>query len=146
VTRPGQARPGSHEPGPGGTGHGTPGDPEHHPGHLAQAGRSPRGTKPVTTRLAIGLECPATDGDFLQTCAQLSGTLTSLARQLSDWADGLAVLNLPAPVLDPLRQASDRLTDAVDGTVKAAAAFEGEFGDARDVAARGMTITGQDTA
>jgi hypothetical protein len=56
------------------------------------------------------------------------------------------VLNLPAPVLDPLRQASDRLTDAVDGTVKAAAAFEGEFGDARDVAARGMTITGQDTA
>ena len=146
ATRPGQARPGSHEPGPGGTGHGTPGDPDHHPGHLAQAGRSPRGTKPVTTRLAIGLERPATDGDFLQTCARLSGTLTSLARQLSDWADGLAALNLPAPVLDPLRQASDRLTDAADGTVKAAAAFEGEFGDARDLAARGMTITGQDTA
>ena len=48
-------------------------------------------------------------------------------------------------MLDPLRQASDRLTDAADGAVKAAAAFEGEFGDARDVAAGGMTINGQDT-
>jgi hypothetical protein len=35
---------------------------------------------------------------------------------------------------------------AATGAARAAQAFEDEFEDARDVAARGMTITGQDAA
>jgi hypothetical protein len=128
----------------GGTGQGTPDDPDH-PGASARAGRAP-GANPVTTRLAVSLELPATDGEFLQSCRQLGGTLRSLAGQVSDWAHGLSVLNLPALVLDPLLQASDQLTDAADGADKATAAFEDEFDDAREVAARGMIITGRDAA
>lgn len=41
---------------------------------------------------------------------------------------------------------SEGITDAADGAAKAAAAFENEFEDARDVAARGMHFTGQDAA
>jgi len=128
----------------GGTGHGTPDDP-HHPGRRPnRATTSPGGTTPTVTRLAIGLGLPATDGEFLQSCAQLGGVLRSLADQVSHWADGLSALNLPASVLDRLLQASDRLTDAADSTAKAAAAFEDEFDEARDVAARGLHFTGQD--
>jgi hypothetical protein len=127
----------------GETGHGMPGAPDH-PGCPARTMTSLGGTASAVTRPAIGLELPATDGEFLQSCAQLGGTLSSLAGQVSDWADGLAALNLPASVLDRLLQASERLADAADGTVKAAAAFQDEFDEARDVAARGMRFTGQD--
>jgi hypothetical protein len=127
----------------GGTGRDAADDPNR-PGWTARAATSQGGSTPVMTRLAIGLELPGTDGKFLQSCAQLGAVLRSLAGQISDWADHLAALNLPASVLDRLLQASDRLTDAADGTAKAAAAFEEEFDEARDVAARGMRFTGQD--
>jgi hypothetical protein len=118
-----------------------PATPEDPP---APAKASPGDATPVTARLAIGLEPPATDAEFLQSCAQLGDVLRSLAGQVSDWADRLAALNLPAAVLGPLLQASDRLTGAAGGTARAAAAFAGEFDDARDVAARGLRFTGQD--
>jgi hypothetical protein len=100
----------------------------------------------MTTRYAINLEPPATDGEFLESCVQLGDLLKSLADQIGDWADGLGALNLPQSVLNPLHQVSEGITDAADGAAKAATAFEDEFEDARDVAARGMHFTGQDAA
>lgn len=104
-----------------------------------------RNRKPMN-RYAINLEHPTTDGEFLESCIQLGDVLKSLADQIGDWADGLSSLNLPASVLSPLHQVSEGITDAADGAAKAAAAFENEFEDARDVAARGMHFTGQDAA
>jgi hypothetical protein len=100
----------------------------------------------MTSRYAINLEPPATDGEFLESCVQLGDVLKSLAEQIGDWADGLSALNLPKSVLDPLHQVSEGITDAADGAAKAAAAFEEEFEDAREVASRGMHFTGQDAA
>ena len=104
-----------------------------------------RNRKPMN-RYAINLEHPTTDGEFLESCVQLGDVLKSLADQITDWADGLSALNLPASVLSPLHQVSEGITDAADGAAKAATAFENEFEDARDVAARGMHFTGQDAA
>jgi hypothetical protein len=126
----------------GGTGRDAANDPNH-PGWASRATTSQGGITSVMTRLAIGLGFPGTDGKFLGSCAQLGEVLRSLAGQISDWADHLAALNLPASVLERLLQASDRLTDAADGTAKAAAAFEAEFDEARDVAVRGMRFTSQ---
>jgi hypothetical protein len=100
----------------------------------------------MSTRFAINLEHPTTDGEFLESCVQLGDALKSLADQIEEWADGLSALNLPRSVLTPLHQVSEGITDAADGATQAATAFENEFEDARDVAARGMTITGQDAA
>ena len=100
----------------------------------------------MTTRYAINLEPPATDGEFLESCVELGDVLKSLAEQISNWADGLGALNLPASVLNPLHQVSEGITDAAAGATQAAKAFEDEFEDARDVAARGMHFTGQDAA
>jgi hypothetical protein len=128
----------------GGTGRDAADDPNRRGWAAARATASQGGTTSVMTRLAIGLGLPDTDGKFLQSCAQLGEVLRSLAGQISDWADGLAALNLPASVLDRLLQASGRLTDAADGMTKATAAFEEEFDEARDIASRGMRVTGQD--
>ena len=100
----------------------------------------------MSTRFAINLEHPTTDGEFLESCVQLGDALKSLADQIEQWADGLSALNLPRSVLSPLHQVSEGITDAADGATQAATAFENEFEDARDVASRGMTITGQDAA
>lgn len=100
----------------------------------------------MTARYAINLEPPSTDGEFLDSCTQLGDVLKQLAEQISNWADGLGALNLPQSVLNPLHQLSDGITDAAAGAAQAAKAFEDEFGDARDVASRGMHITGQDAA
>jgi hypothetical protein len=100
----------------------------------------------MTARYAINLEPPTTDGEFLESCVQLGDVLKSLADQIGEWADGLSALNLPQSVLSPLHQVSEGITDAADGATKAATAFENEFEDARDVAARGMHFTGQDAA
>ena len=100
----------------------------------------------MSTRFAINLEHPTTDGEFLESCVQLGDALKSLADQIEEWADGLSALNLPRSVLNPLHQVSEGITDAADGATQAATAFENEFEDARDVASRGMTITGQDAA
>jgi hypothetical protein len=111
----------------------------------APTGAEPR-RKPMPTRYAINLEPPTTDGEFLESCVALGDVLKSLAEQIGNWADGLGALNLPQSVLNPLHQVSDGITEAAAGAAQAAKAFEDEFEDARDVASRGMTITGQDAA
>lgn len=100
----------------------------------------------MTTRYALSLEPPQTDGEFLESCVQLGDVLKSLAEEIASWADGLGALNLPQSVLNPLHQVSDGIADAAAGATQAAKAFEDEFEDARDVAARGMHFTGQDAA
>jgi hypothetical protein len=100
----------------------------------------------MTSRYALNLEPPQTDGEFLESCVQLGDVLKSLAEEIANWADGLGALNLPQSVLNPLHQVSDGITDAAAGAAQAAKAFEDEFEDARDVAARGMHFTGQDAA
>lgn len=118
--------------------------PEH--GALPPPGRAYPGKTPTRTRFSVTLEPPRADGEFLDSCLWLGNVLTVLAGQVGDWAGQLADLNLPRPVLDALRQAAGSITGAAGGTAQAAKAFEGEFEDARDVAARGMHITGQDCA
>lgn len=101
------------------------------------------GSTPVRARFTVSLAAPATDAEFLASCTQLGDALMSLAAVIGEWADGLGACNLPASVLTPLRQASQNITGAASGAVQAATAFENEFGHARGLAARGMTITGQ---
>lgn len=100
----------------------------------------------MTARYAINLERPTTDGEFLESCIQIGSVLKGLAEDIGNWADDLGGLKLPQSVLNPLHQISDGITDAAAGANQAATNFEAEFEDARDVAAAGMTITGQDAA
>ena len=100
----------------------------------------------MTSRYAINLEPPTTDGEFLESCTELGDVLKSLAEQIGNWADGLGSLNLPRTVLDPLHQVSEGITDAAQGASQAALSFADEFEDAREVASRGMHFTGQDAA
>jgi hypothetical protein len=123
---------------------GTPGTQG--PGTGSSGPPPPQQRKGPMNHYAINLEPPASDGEFLESCVRLGDVLKSLAAQIGTWADGLAGFNLPAAVLNPLHQVSDGITDAAAGAAQAAKAFEDEFEDARDVAARGMTITGQDAA
>jgi hypothetical protein len=130
------------EPAPGGTGPDTPGTP----GTVtAPAGARPQ-RKNMSARYTINLEPPSTDGEFLESCTHLGDVLKSLAEQVSNWADGLGSLNLPKSVLGPLEMISEGITEAAQGAAQSAKAFEDEFEDAREVASRGMHITGQDAA
>jgi hypothetical protein len=124
---------------PGPDAPGTPGSP------TAPAGARPQ-RKHMRSRYAINLEPPTTDGEFLESCTHLGDVLKSLAEQIGDWASDLGSLNLPKSVTGPLDQLSEGLTSAAAGAAQAAKAFEDEFEDARDVASRGMKITGQDAA
>lgn len=143
---------GDEPPGPPSPGGPDPPDPQHSPlqpdsstSTTAPTGAE-RSTTSMTSRYAINLERPSTDAEFLESCIQLGDALKSLAEQVADWADSLSALNLPPSVLNPLHAVSDGIEDAAAGATKAATAFEDEFEDARDVASRGMTITGQDAA
>jgi len=137
ASQPGQAAsdPGAATPGP---------VPEQSPTTAPHGAE--RSTRTMTSRYAINLEPPSTDGEFLESCVQLGDVLKALAGQVADWADSLSALNLPQSVLTPLHEVADGITDAATGAARAAAAFEDEFEDAREVASRGMTITGQDAA
>ncbi|MBO0805859.1 MAG: hypothetical protein J2P25_22655, partial [Nocardiopsaceae bacterium] len=129
----------------GGTGPDAPGAPGTTPNAPAGA-RPQRKHMSARHRYTINLEPPTTDGEFLDSCVHLGDVLKSLAEQVSEWAEGLGGLNLPKSVLSPLDQLSEGLTEAASGAAQAAKAFEDEFEDARDVASRGMHITGQDAA
>lgn len=95
-----------------------------------------------TARPPVRLGAPATDTEFLASCAQLGEVLTCLAAQAGEWAAGLAALGLPPPVTGPLRHLAGSLAEAAAGPSRAAAAFEDEFAAARDTAARGLRFTG----
>lgn len=139
---------------------GTPGDGHPEPDATAAPDEPGTGPEPAASpapastpgkyrhpaRLALRLEPPATDEEFLGSCTAIGTALTALAGQLTTWTDGLRALHFPGTVLSPLDLAADAVTGAATGAARAAAAFENEFSDARDIASRGMRITGQDTA
>jgi hypothetical protein len=100
----------------------------------------------MSSRYQINLERPATDGEFLESCTHLADVLKSLAAAVTEWSSDLGSLNLPKSVTNPLALVGEGIKEAADGAKQSAKAFEDEFEDARDVAARGMKITGQDAA
>jgi hypothetical protein len=100
----------------------------------------------MTRRYSMSLDRPSTDAEFLESCVQLGDVLKGLADEVGDWAEGLAGLHLPPSVLNPLTTLCEGIEGAATGAAEAAASFEEEFEDARDVASRGMHFTGEDAA
>jgi hypothetical protein len=97
-------------------------------------------------RYAINLETPSSDAEFLESCIEVGDVLRSLASEIEEWAEGLKGLALPTSVTHPLEAIAEGIDQAASGTAQAASAFADEFEDAREVASRGMKITGQDAA
>jgi hypothetical protein len=103
----------------------------------------PRAPASLTApRAAVRLGPPASDAEFLASCALLGDILTCLAAQAGQWAAGAAALGLPPPVTGPLARLAGSLAEAAAGPARAAAAFEEEFAAARAAAAAGMRFTG----
>jgi hypothetical protein len=100
---------------------------------------SPAHTTPAS---APGLDHPATDAQFLDSCDQLASQLSDLAVQVTGWAEGLADMHVPRPVLAPLHDAARLLASAALQIIHASQAFRAQFGSARQAAARGLRITG----
>lgn len=100
----------------------------------------------TVSQLIINIEPPTTDAEFLDDCRSIAGVMRALAAEIGEWATGVAALGIPAEVTNPLAGIADGLAAAADGAMQAATRFEDSFEEAREVAARGMTITGQDAA
>ncbi|MFI6325105.1 hypothetical protein ACIBG8_46845 [Nonomuraea sp. NPDC050556] len=100
----------------------------------------------TVSQLIINIEPPTTDAEFLDDCRSIAGVMRALAEEIGEWASGVAALGIPQEVTNPLAGIADGLTAAADGAMQAATRFEDSFEEAREVAARGMTITGQDAA
>jgi hypothetical protein len=96
--------------------------------------------------LAASLHPPTTDSERLATSQTLGDMLDQLATQVQAWVESLAALNLPRPILDAFAGIPDGLHEAADNARRAAVLFAGHFQETRDVASRGLTITGYDTA
>ncbi|MEV4161433.1 hypothetical protein [Nonomuraea dietziae] len=102
--------------------------------------------KNAVARLLLNIEPPTTDAEFLEDCRAMADGLRMLADEIGNWAEGVAGLGLPASITEPLAAIGEGLNEAATGALRAATRFEEEFEEAREVAARGMTITGQDAA
>ncbi|MFB9890454.1 hypothetical protein [Planobispora takensis] len=98
------------------------------------------------SQLLINIEPPSTDAEFLEDCRTMADCLRTLSEEISNWAEGVAALGLPPSITQPLAAIGEGLSEAATGALHAAARFEEEFEEAREVAARGITITGQDAA
>ncbi|GIH89905.1 hypothetical protein Psi01_05350 [Planobispora siamensis] len=116
-----------------------------HPPHSVRRPALSGGTVTMS-KLLINIEPPTTDAEFLTDCITMAECLRTLAGEIGTWAEGVAALGLPANVTDPLTAVATGLEEAAAGAVTAATRFEEEFEEAREVAARGLAITGQDAA
>ena len=99
-----------------------------------------------TSKYVVSLEPPATDGEFLEQSKTVAEMLTGLAEQIEAWTDGLAALNMPAPILDAFQAIPEALQEAAGQAVNGAQQFQEHFEEARNVAQRGMRIEGTDAA
>ncbi|WP_019632679.1 hypothetical protein [Actinomadura atramentaria] len=86
---------------------------------------------------------PTTDGEFLDTCLAMAARLRGLAVSLEVWSGALAALGVPAEVISWLDVSAHSLYEAADGATRSALTFATVFEDARDLAARGLHITGE---
>jgi len=94
------------------------------------------------TGVTAELENLATDSEFLATCGHLSGQLRNLATEIDRWTDALSGLPLPATITDPLDTAWEAVDQAATAIHTTESAFRDALATARDVAARGLTFTG----
>ena len=92
------------------------------------------------------MEPPTNDAEFLATLIDIGDMLKGVAEEIENWAEGITGMGLPSSVTTPLQAIPEGITEAAQGATRAAGAFEDEFEDAREVAARGMHFTGQDAA
>lgn len=100
----------------------------------------------TVARFGISLEPPTNDAEFLATLIDIGDMLKGVAEEIEGWAETIAGMGLPSSVTTPLQAIPEGITEAAQGATRAAGAFEDEFEDARDVAARGMKFTGRDAA
>jgi hypothetical protein len=98
------------------------------------------------SRYTISLEPPTSDGEFLEQSRNVSEALSGLAEQVEAWVDGLAALNMPAPILAAFQAIPEGLQEAAGQAVSGAQQFQEHFEEARNVAQRGMRIDGTDAA
>jgi hypothetical protein len=106
-------------------------------------------TMSTTTHIAtsgLDLERPNSDAEFLDSCNTLAARLAADANVIEEWATGVKDLGLASSVTGWLDGIAEGLTEAASSVVRAAQAFEDTYEDARGIASRGMTITGQDAA
>lgn len=94
----------------------------------------------------LDLERPTSDAEFLDSCNTLAARLAADANVIEEWATGVKDLGLASSVTGWLDGIAEGLTEAASSVVRAAQAFEDTYEDARGIASRGMTITGQDAA
>lgn len=115
----------------------------HPPLRLPGPGR-PELCRPGQLEPLLLLEPAATDREFLDQVIRIAELLDLQSALISEWADALAAMRVPEAVLTPLDSASDLLRSLARATAQAALAFKNHFENARETAARGMRITGQD--
>ncbi|WP_329258725.1 hypothetical protein OG417_21300 [Actinoallomurus sp. NBC_01490] len=104
------------------------------------------GSTATVARFGINLEPPTNDAEFLATLIDIGDALKAMAEEIEGWAESITGMGLPSSVTTPLHAIPEGITEAAQGAGRAASAFEDEFEDAREVASRGMKITGRDAA
>jgi hypothetical protein len=104
------------------------------------------GSTTTVARFGISLEPPTNDAEFLATLIDIGDAMKAVAEEIEGWAETITGMGLPSSVTTPLHAIPEGITEAAQGAGRAAAAFEDEFEDAREVASRGMKITGRDAA
>ncbi len=92
---------------------------------------------------ANGGDRPTSDAEFLADCAHYGAQLRRVADGIHEWVNTLHAMALPTAVLDPLHTTAVAMDAAAADLANTAASFADEFDAARDVAARGLTITGE---
>lgn len=97
-------------------------------------------------RFLINLEPPTSDEEFLSSCVEIGDVFRSIADEVEEWAEGVAALGLPSSVTSPLHQIPEAIVEAAQSATQAAARFEDEFEEPREIASRGMKFTGRDAA
>lgn len=91
-------------------------------------------------------ETPQSDGEFLSLCAAAAQQLQQQAQALEELEATLAGLRLARSVVAEIQSAAQAVGEAAISVRNAAAKFEEEYDDVRQVAARGMRFTGADAA
>jgi hypothetical protein len=121
-------------------------DPSSGPATTTAPTSGAEGSTTTVARFGISLEPPTNDAEFLATLIDIGDAMKAVAEEIEGWAETITGMGLPSSVTTPLHAIPEGITEAAQGAGRAAAAFEDEFEDAREVASRGMKITGRDAA
>ena len=94
--------------------------------------------------MPLNLDAPDTDVEFLDACADLQQMLRGIGVAVEEWNDDLARHRLPTIVTGPLDRVHEGLVDGAACVALATVLFENVFDEAREVAASGIELTGDD--